>query len=204
MSKICLQRGLSSAGPTAAAVGTLEEKLAALEKSRDYNTGLNNLQTDNVAIPPRAIGYVNHINFIRFQGTFLYWKYFLMSLQWSKPKNPFDSQILIGYFGFVSLLQYPRIGGIINLYNHLQFLQNLGWGTQKRYCFISSVLIFVFVLKHFLRSHTHSHLSLATSVGNRSVTSMWRERYYNLFWLYFFSHFSSDFFYSFWGNIVHY
>merc|ERR1712227_1195455 len=41
---------------TAAAVGTLEEKLAALEKSRDYNTGLNNLQTDNVAIPPRAIG----------------------------------------------------------------------------------------------------------------------------------------------------
>ena len=71
MSKNCLQRGLSSAGPTAAAVGTLEEKLAALEKSRDYNTGLNNLQTDNVAIPPRAIGYVNHINFTRFQGTFI-------------------------------------------------------------------------------------------------------------------------------------
>ena len=68
LSENCLQRGLSSAGPTAAAVGTLEEKLAALEKSRDYNTGLNNLQTDNVAIPPRAIGYVNHINFTRFQA----------------------------------------------------------------------------------------------------------------------------------------
>ena len=79
LSKICLQRGLSSAGPTAAAVGTLEEKLAALEKSRDYNTGLNNLQTDNVAIPPRAIGYVNHINFARFKAHFLMKKYLNVS-----------------------------------------------------------------------------------------------------------------------------
>ena len=35
------------------AVPGLEEKLAALEKSRDYQTGINNLESDNVAIPNR-------------------------------------------------------------------------------------------------------------------------------------------------------
>ena len=89
-------------------------------------------------------------------------------------------------FGFSALLQYPKIEGkpiCITI-----FLLKIWLRYSKKYCFIFFCLIFIFVFvsKHFLRSHTHSHLSLATSVGNRSVTSMWRERYYNLFESYFF------------------
>ena len=51
-----------------------------------------------------------------------------------------------------------------------------------------------FVSLEFRSIGTHSHLSLATSVGNRSMTSMWRERCdpktkntknFILFWLFF-------------------
>ena len=85
-----------------------------------------------------------------------------------------------GQFGFGALLKYPKIEGKLILITF--FAKHLVEVLKKVlfYLFLFD-FHFVFVSKHFLRSHTHSHLSLATSVGNRSVTSMWRERYYNLF-----------------------
>ena len=46
----CLQRTTV----VSAAPGSLEEKLAALEKSKDYTTGMNNLTADNVDLPNRS------------------------------------------------------------------------------------------------------------------------------------------------------
>ncbi len=37
-----------------AAPGTLEEKLAALEKQKDYQSGFNNLAADNVDLPNKS------------------------------------------------------------------------------------------------------------------------------------------------------
>ena len=37
-----------------AAPGSLEEKLAALEKQKDYQSGFNNLTADNVDLPNKS------------------------------------------------------------------------------------------------------------------------------------------------------
>ena len=70
--------------------------------------------------------------------------------------------------------------------------------TRHFYNIFSWHYYYFFVFLTWRSIGTHSHLSLATSVGNRSVTSMWRERY-TLFRTFFFCliFISSDYYYYF-------